>query len=146
MRTITARQRVVLDTICQHIDRHGYPPTLRWIGAATGIKSTNGVSDHLKALERKGYLATDAEKARGIRVLRKPGATEEPSTLAPKPPPIDRMTLLRERMVDLRRREDAVAERVAAWIEKEFSPLTDVSAILRDIRVGAWRGAMDVGP
>lgn len=34
----------------------GYSPTIREIGDALDIKSTNGVNDHLKALERKGCL------------------------------------------------------------------------------------------
>ncbi|MCA9522077.1 MAG: transcriptional repressor LexA, partial [Myxococcales bacterium] len=45
----------------------GYPPTIREIGAHMGIGSTNGVSDHLKALERKGYLERDLLKSRALK-------------------------------------------------------------------------------
>lgn len=53
---LTQRQQKVLDFIRSHFLAHGHPPTLREIGAYMGISSTNGVSDHLKALERKGML------------------------------------------------------------------------------------------
>ncbi|MCA9565962.1 MAG: transcriptional repressor LexA, partial [Myxococcales bacterium] len=39
------------------------------IGERLGIKSTNGVNDHLKALERKGFLYRDPSKSRAIRLV-----------------------------------------------------------------------------
>src|SRR5690554_828546 len=56
MEPLTERQRAVLDFVVEYIRVHRFPPTVREIGRALGIRSTNGVSDHLKALERKGYL------------------------------------------------------------------------------------------
>ncbi len=53
---LSARQRAILEMIRDWIDRQGIPPTYREIGQAMGIRSTNGVSDHVKALIRKGYL------------------------------------------------------------------------------------------
>jgi SOS-response transcriptional repressor LexA len=63
---LTNRQAEVLD----FIERSSIPPTLREIGAELGIKSTNGVNDHLRALERKGRIdcATDS-RSRHIVVL-----------------------------------------------------------------------------
>jgi repressor LexA len=61
---LTKRQEQVLRAIRDSIDRDGYPPTIREIGAQLGIKSTNAVNDHLKALERKGYLQRDESKSR----------------------------------------------------------------------------------
>ena len=66
---LTDRQRQVLDFIGSSIDRRGYPPTLREIGVHMGIRSTNGVNDHLKALEKKGYLAREDLKSRALRPL-----------------------------------------------------------------------------
>lgn len=66
-RPITPRQRQILNYIIRSIDRNGYPPTIREIGDAHGIKSTNGVNDHLKALERKGHLVRDGLKSRALR-------------------------------------------------------------------------------
>ncbi len=64
---LTARQRTVLEFIRDSIRRRGYPPTLREIGRALGIRSTNGVRDHVRALERKGYLVRDGVKSRALR-------------------------------------------------------------------------------
>lgn len=66
---ITDRQRMVLDYIVEHIGSHGFPPTLREIGKRMCIRSTNGVNDHLRALERKGYIERDETQSRAIRVL-----------------------------------------------------------------------------
>ncbi len=67
MQGLTARQDQVLQFIRQSICDRGYPPTLREIGAHMGIKSTNGVNDHLRALERKGYLTREDMKSRALR-------------------------------------------------------------------------------
>ncbi|MCA9667594.1 MAG: transcriptional repressor LexA [Myxococcales bacterium] len=64
---LTRRQRQVLDFITESIEERGYPPTLREIGEHLEIRSTNGVNDHLKALERKGYLVRDDLKSRALR-------------------------------------------------------------------------------
>jgi repressor LexA len=65
--SLTHRQQLVLDFIKVCIDSRGYPPTLREIGEHMGIRSTNGVNDHLKALARKGFLVRDDMKSRALR-------------------------------------------------------------------------------
>jgi len=69
MKTLTPRQRQVLDFITDHICEHGFAPSIREICTAMGIKSTNGVSEHIETLCRKGYLLRDAQRnlARAIR-------------------------------------------------------------------------------
>ncbi|AUX44091.1 ArsR family transcriptional regulator [Sorangium cellulosum] len=67
MQGLTDRQQQVLHYIRQSISERGYPPTLREIGAHMGIRSTNGVNDHLRALERKGYLTREDMKSRALR-------------------------------------------------------------------------------
>src|SRR5579862_8790615 len=67
MQGLTHRQQMVLDFIRESIADRGYPPTLREIGARMGIRSTNGVNDHLRALERKGYLTREDMKSRALR-------------------------------------------------------------------------------
>ena len=74
MQGLTQRQQMVLDFIRQSITDRGYPPTLREIGARMGIRSTNGVNDHLRALERKGYLTREDMKSRALRPDAAPGA------------------------------------------------------------------------
>ena len=64
---MTERQEMILQFIRSSIRERGYPPTLREIGAKMGIKSTNGVSDHLRALERKGYIRREDMKSRALR-------------------------------------------------------------------------------
>ena len=71
MERITQRQRMVLDFIVRHSNVFGYPPTLREIGRHMGIRSTNGVNDHLMALERKGYIRRDmGALSRAIELVR----------------------------------------------------------------------------
>lgn len=67
MQGLTDRQQQVLSYIRESIIDRGYPPTLREIGAHMGIRSTNGVNDHLRALERKGYLTREDMKSRALR-------------------------------------------------------------------------------
>ena len=64
---LTERQRQALEYITDCLHARGYPPTLREIGEHMGIRSTNGVNDHLKALERKGYLVREELKSRALR-------------------------------------------------------------------------------
>ena len=66
---------MVLQYIETSISQRGYPPTLREIGNHMGIRSTNGVNDHLRALERKGYLAREDMKSRALRPTRALGPT-----------------------------------------------------------------------
>jgi len=64
---LTDRQREILDFITRSIRERGYPPTLREIGLHFGIRSTNGVNDHLRALEKKGHLQREDLKSRALR-------------------------------------------------------------------------------
>ena len=64
---LTHRQKQALEYITVCLQSRGYPPTLREIGEHMGIRSTNGVNDHLKALERKGYLVREELKSRALR-------------------------------------------------------------------------------
>ncbi len=66
MTGLTDRQLEVLRFIARQIEDAGYPPTIREIGEALDIRSTNGVNDHLKALERKGFLTRDPVKSRAL--------------------------------------------------------------------------------
>jgi len=66
---LTDRQEEILHYIQRYLDENGYPPTIREIGHAFGIRSTNGVNDHLKALERKGYVARGELKSRALTLL-----------------------------------------------------------------------------
>lgn len=69
----TERQGAILNFIVEAIRDRGCPPTIAEIGEAFDIASTNGVNDHLNALEKKGYIVRSS-KARGIRVTEKAAA------------------------------------------------------------------------
>ncbi|HSR53921.1 MAG TPA: hypothetical protein VLV83_24095 [Acidobacteriota bacterium] len=68
---LTKRQEQVLEFIRTHIAGYGYPPTLREIGDRLNICSTNGVDDHLRALERKGHIKVRPRVSRGIQLTGK---------------------------------------------------------------------------
>ena len=71
MEGITSRQAFVLQQIIRLTDEKGFPPTLRELCEATDIRSTNGVTEHLLALERKGFLTRGDVwgRTRSIRLL-----------------------------------------------------------------------------
>lgn len=67
----TDKQRSILRFITTFIRRNGYPPSIVEIGREFGIRSTNGVNDHLRALERKGLLRRAPVIARGLAVTKR---------------------------------------------------------------------------
>ena len=79
MQGLTKRQEQTLDFIRRSIEERGYPPTLREIGEHMGIRSTNGVNDHLRALERKGYLRREDMKSRALRLVEDEAPKTSPS-------------------------------------------------------------------
>jgi DNA-binding MarR family transcriptional regulator len=72
MKTLTEQQGRVLGFVEDHIRRQGYPPTLREIGEAVGLANVNAVRGHLDALQRKGFVVKDPDKARSIRIVSSP--------------------------------------------------------------------------
>ena len=70
------RQSEILDFISASIVERGFPPTLREIGEHFNIRSTNGVNDHLKALEKKGHLRREDLKSRAMRPVLPDGSGE----------------------------------------------------------------------
>ena len=73
---LTQRQRDILEFISASIVERGFPPTLREIGEHFNIRSTNGVNDHLKALEKKGHLRREDLKSRAMRPVLPDGSGE----------------------------------------------------------------------
>jgi len=72
MKDLTNRQSEVLGWIVSFIDHWQYPPTIREIGDAFKIASLRGVTVHLDALDRKGYIRRDSGVVRGLKVLKRP--------------------------------------------------------------------------
>ncbi len=67
--SLTARQNEVYEFIRSYMRDYRKPPTLKEIGRALGIKSTNGVFKLVTALEKKGYIEREQHAARGIRLV-----------------------------------------------------------------------------
>ena len=65
---LTKRQEAILQFVMDYIQREGYPPSIREIGKEFGIGSLRGVTVHLDALSRKGYIER-ANTPRSIRIM-----------------------------------------------------------------------------
>ena len=61
--TLTDRQKAIYDFLLKTIREKGFAPSIPEIGKQFKIASTNGVSDHLKALEKKGYIRRVGKRA-----------------------------------------------------------------------------------
>jgi len=61
--SLTARQKAIYDFLLKTIREKGFAPSIPEIGKQFKIASTNGVSDHLKALEKKGYIRRVGKRA-----------------------------------------------------------------------------------
>ncbi len=66
---LTDRQREVLECIRQHLQDTGMAPTRAEIADLMGFQSKNAASDHLRALERKGFIRIHNDRSRGIQLL-----------------------------------------------------------------------------
>lgn len=67
-KTLTARQRQILECIDTAMRDRGYPPSVREIGTAVGLGSPSTVHSHLSTLQRMGFLRRDPTKPRAIEV------------------------------------------------------------------------------
>ncbi|MCY4085380.1 MAG: transcriptional repressor LexA [Actinomycetia bacterium] len=63
------RQRDIYDFIVRYARRHGYPPTVREIGAEVGLTSPSTVHAHLAKLEKGGYLRRNPTKPRALELV-----------------------------------------------------------------------------
>jgi repressor LexA len=68
MDELTARQAEVLQLIADFLQATGFPPTRAEIADQLGFRSPNAAEDHLRALERKGYIEMLPGASRGIRL------------------------------------------------------------------------------
>lgn len=65
---LTKRQQMILQYILDYVQKEGYPPSIREIGSQFEIGSLRGVTVHLDALTRKGYISR-SNTPRSIKVL-----------------------------------------------------------------------------
>ena len=64
--SLTPRQNEIYEFIKAHIEEEQSPPTIPEIATRFKLRSTNGVFEHLAALEAKGYIRRHPNRARGI--------------------------------------------------------------------------------
>ena len=76
-------QQRILDYIKSEIQTKGYPPSVREIAQAVGLKSTSTVHGHLQRLEKRGLLHRDAMKPRAMEVTGDPNFVRNNSTAVP---------------------------------------------------------------
>ena len=79
---MTKMQQKIYDTIAEALQRQGYPPSVREIGEAVGLKSPSTVHFHLKHMEEMGVLTKGAGKGRALTLAQSPQAA------APAPQPL----------------------------------------------------------
>jgi SOS-response transcriptional repressor LexA len=129
LRPLTERQAMVLDYIRSYRRERGIAPTMREIGRALGIRSTNGVADHLRVLEHKGYLAKrrddDFRRTRAIVVAYEP------------PEPEDARAVLTAENVKLR----SLLRYASVRLEALTAAAKDADDVLNEIRRVLGKGA-----
>lgn len=69
MQTYTSREKEIINFIRENIKAKGYPPSVREIGTAVGLKSSSTVHGYLKRLEEKGLLRRDPTKPRAVELM-----------------------------------------------------------------------------
>lgn len=69
MEKLSKRQQMILDFIKSEVEVKGYPPSVREIAQAVGLKSSSTVHGHLARIEKKGYIRRDPTKPRTIEVV-----------------------------------------------------------------------------
>jgi len=68
-RNLTQRQTQILDFLQNFKNQEGVAPTYREISGHFGFKSTKAASDHVRALERKGYVRLHGNRSRSIEIV-----------------------------------------------------------------------------
>lgn len=68
-KSLTVRQRKILETIQRSVADNGYPPSMREIGDTVGLASLSSVTHQLSQLEKLGYLRRDPKRPRAMEVL-----------------------------------------------------------------------------
>ena len=69
MQELSAKQQQILSYLKSEVQKKGYPPSVREICQAVGLKSTSTVHAHLSRQEKKGYIRRNPTKPRAIEIL-----------------------------------------------------------------------------
>ena len=71
---LTGKRLEIIDFIAKNLRERGYPPSVREIAGAVGLKSASTVHTHLAVLQREGFLVRDPTKPRAIQVRYDPSS------------------------------------------------------------------------
>ena len=74
---LNRREKAILKFIEKQVKLNGYPPSVREIGKAVGLKSTATVHGYIASLEKKGFVKKESQKGRTLKLLK--GGLEEDS-------------------------------------------------------------------
>ena len=74
--SINKREQAIIRFIDKEARKNGYPPSVREIGKAVGLRSTATVHAYLAKLTEKGYIKKETQKGRALKLLK--GGKEEP--------------------------------------------------------------------
>lgn len=85
MEDLSNKQKLILEYLIEEVNKKGYPPSVREICQAVGLKSTSTVHGHLEKLEKKGYIRRDPSKPRAIEILYNLKSDDTDSTMLPFP-------------------------------------------------------------
>ena len=69
MREVSEKQNEIYEFLKTYTDNKGYPPSVREICEAVGLRSTSSVHGHLKRLESKGLIKRDPTKPRALEII-----------------------------------------------------------------------------
>ena len=84
MAQLTKMQQKIYDYIAQALREQGYPPSVREIGEAVGLKSPSTVHFHLKHLEELGVIGKQAGKGRALTLTEASRESQAPESQAPE--------------------------------------------------------------
>lgn len=85
LEALDARARAVYETVRDAVTAHGYPPSMREIGAAVGLTSPSSVKHQLDKLERLGLVRRDPNRPRALEVIL-PAQSASTPAIEPKAP------------------------------------------------------------
>lgn len=86
-KNLSAKQVAIMEFIASAIADRGYPPSMREIGDAVGLKSLSSVTHQLGQLELSGYLRRDPNRPRALEILIDlPGTTVSSATYEDRAP------------------------------------------------------------
>ncbi|MGI6451925.1 MAG: transcriptional repressor LexA [Syntrophomonadaceae bacterium] len=80
--TLSPRENEILQFIKDKIRNYGYPPSIREIGKAVGLKSSSTVHSYIVQLEEKGFLRRDPTTPRALIPLEENDLRENPESIA----------------------------------------------------------------